>query len=661
MTITQVADDAAVEAAESEGVEVSIVIRCFNEEKHLPALFDALDSQTNQNFEVVVVDSGSYDRSRDIAEARAHQLLRISKHDFTFGYSLNVGIRAARGRLVAIASAHTIPADNHWLENLVAPLRGDGVAMTYGRQIGKACSKFSECEDFERTFGQVRRTENSNRWCVNNANSAIRKDLWEQHPFDEELTGLEDVEWARYWMDRGWRVEYLPTAGLVHIHEESWAQIRRRYYREAVAWRKMGIRRPRDVAPELIREFTRTVVDLGRALRRDGNPVTARLTTGQRLREVLYYRFHRNLGTVQGLLEADAMGSRAEREHVYFDRAVRAVVIHGPGKATLEPIDLPEVKPGDVLIRVAHVAVCATDLEILGGTLGYFHNGLGKYPIVPGHEFSGEVVAVGQNVTGVAEGDPVVVECIQGCGACKECLSDNAIGCAERTELGVLRRNGAYAEFLVVPARFAHRIPDGIELRRAVLAEPLAVVLKGVRRIRPILAAAGKPTQRCLVIGAGPIGHLTAKVLAHHGHQVTVFDRNPARRALFAGTAITATDQLESALGEHGVVVEATGDPEVLDQALHGSPANAALLLLGLPYGQRSFSFEAVAAYDKFIVGSVGSTKDDFDAALALMGALDLDPYFRCALPLAEFRRGWEMARSGQVLKVILDVGAEAS
>lgn len=634
--------------------ETSIIIRCYNEQKHLPALFDAIDRQRYRDFEVIVVDSGSLDRSRQIAEARATRLIRISSHDFTFGYSLNTGIRAASGRFMAIVSAHTVPVNEHWLENLVEPLRRDEVAMTYGRQVGKPCSKFAECEDFERTFGPEARVEQPGRWCVNNANSAVRRDLWEQHPFDEELTGLEDIEWARHWIEAGRQVVYVPGSVLYHIHEETWGQIRRRYYREAVAARRMGVKTNWTAASELGIEIRRTLADLGRAFRPGANPVQHRLSLGQRLREIVYFRIHRNLGAIRGLLETHAMETRAEREQTYFDRPARAVVIHGPGRASLEMVDMPAVKPGDVLIRVAHVAVCATDREILAGTLGYFHNGMGKYPLVPGHEFAGRVAAVGQNVTVVAEGDPVVAECIQGCGICAECRSDNAIGCAERAEVGVLRRDGGYAEYVCVPARFIHKVPAEVELRRAALAEPLAVVLKGLRRLAPILAAKGGQP-RCLVTGGGSIGHMVAKVLAHRGHTVTVFDRNPARLAPFAGTGIAVTAEMAS-LSQHDVVVEATGNPELLERALHDTPANAALLLLGLPYGSRSFSFEAIAAYDKFVVGSVGSTARDFDEALALVGRLDLTPYFGHSLPLEQFQEAWTMSRSGEVLKVFLDV-----
>jgi 2-desacetyl-2-hydroxyethyl bacteriochlorophyllide A dehydrogenase len=637
-------------------VETSVVIRCFNEQKYLPGLFDALDRQAYRDFETVIVDSGSFDRTREIAEARAHKVLRISSHDFTFGYSLNAGIRAAAGRFVAIASAHTEPCDEHWLERLIAPLRDDKVAMTYGRQLGKACSKFSEAEDFERTFGPQPRDESPARWSVNNANSAIRRDLWERYPFDEELTGLEDIDWARRWMNEGYRVVYQPEARLYHLHEESWRQIRRRYYREAVAARRMGIKGPERIVSELAAELRNTVSDLASAISPKDNPVAQRLSLGQRLREVVYFRLNRNAGAFRGLLERHPLETAEEREDALFDRSTRAVVIHGPGRVALEEVELPECKPGDVVIRTSHVGVCATDLELLSGSLGYYKTGMAKYPIVPGHEFSGRIVSVGQNVATLREGDPVVVECIQSCGTCAECRAGNFIGCAERTELGVFRRNGAYADFVTVPARFVHRLEPGTDMRQAALCEPLAVVLKGMRRLMPALAAAPGGDKRAAVTGAGCIGHICAVELARRGYPVTVFDRNPARLDVFKGRPgiETATDL--DRLGEFNVVVEATGHPEVLDKALHGAPAGATLLLLGLPYARKEFSFEAIAAFDKCVIGSVGSTAEDFAEAIRLMPSLDLSPLLACHLPLSSFAEAWELARSGSRLKIILDV-----
>jgi glycosyltransferase involved in cell wall biosynthesis len=193
--------------------ETSIVIRAFNEERHLPGLFDGLAGQGYRDFETIVVDSGSFDRTRDIAERRADRLVRIKSDDFTFGHSLNVGIAHGRGRFIVIVSAHTAPTSGRWLENLVAALHDPRTAMVYGQQQGSADSKFSERRDFARTFGTHPRTLAPPDFFANNANSAVRRELWERHRFDEALPGLEDVEWAKHWMEQGYRVVYAAAAG----------------------------------------------------------------------------------------------------------------------------------------------------------------------------------------------------------------------------------------------------------------------------------------------------------------------------------------------------------------------------------------------------------------------------------------------------------------
>ncbi len=635
-------------------VETSIIVRAFNEERHLPALFDAFDAQTYRDFEVVLVDSGSYDRTREIAEARGARVIRINSHDFTFGFSLNVGIDAAAGRYIAIVSAHTVPTDEHWLEKLVAPLRSDDVAMSYGRQVGVPESKFSEAEDFERIFGTMPRDDRPGNIRANNANSAIPKKLWEEKSFNPQITGLEDADWASHWLRRDKRVVYVPEAAIRHIHEETWPQVRRRYFREAVAARGAGLLGRRHIPRELSRDVRRLFADLARCANPGNNPAATRLSFVERIADVVLFRVNRLAGTVQGLIVRNPLHTRESQEKVYFERSNRAVVILGPGKARLERRDIPALSPGEILVRVANVAICATDLEILDGNLGYYKNGMASYPIVPGHEFSGHIAAVGTNVRNFSEGDPVVVECIQSCGVCGECAAGNPIGCAERTELGVMHRDGAYAEYLTVPARFAHRIPDSLDPAKASLTEPVAVILKGLGKLEPHLKQRPAPW-KCAVLGAGPLGHICAKVLSHRGHDVTAFDRNTERLALFDGTGIRTSSSLDK-LDEFDAIIEITGDPDVLEKALHGSRANAALLLLGLPYGERRFSFEAIAAYDKTVIGSVGSTAKDFEHAIQLIDELDLEQHLVCRQPLDAFAEGWRRARHGEGLKIILDV-----
>jgi threonine dehydrogenase-like Zn-dependent dehydrogenase/GT2 family glycosyltransferase len=633
-------------------VETSIIVRAFNEQKHLPALFEALGRQKYRDFETVLVDSGSYDRTRDIAQEYGARILRISSHDFTFGYSLNLGIEAATGRNIVAVSAHTIPTDENWLGNLIAPLADEAVAMSYGRQIGVKESKFGEAEDFERVFGPHPREDRARSIRANNACSALRRTLWERKNFNPEITGLEDADWASHWLNRDMRVVYVPEAAIRHIHEESWPQVQRRYFREAVAARRMGLLGRRHIPRELSRDVRRLVADLFHCFRPGANPVATRLSLPECLVDVFLFRIRKIRGLVTGLLAQNPLATREAREEVFFDRHNRAVVIHGVGDARLESRELPPLKPGEALIRVEHVAICATDLEILEGRLGYYKDGTASYPIVPGHEFSGRIAALGTNASGLAEGDPVVVECIQSCGSCAACRADNPIGCAERSELGVLHCDGAYAEYVTTPARFVHRLPSDLATDKAALAEPVAVILKGLGRLENHLAL--KPTPwNCAVLGAGPLGQICARILAHRGHHVTAFDRNAGRLDLFDGTEIQTSAVLDD-LDTFDVVIEITGDPDVLDRALHKSRANASLLLLGLPYGERQFSFEAIAAYDKTIVGSVGSTAADFAAAIELLPLLNLEDHLKCKLPLAEFETGWKKARAGDVLKVIL-------
>ncbi len=282
---------------------------------------------------------------------------------------------------------------------------------------------------------------------------------------------------------------------------------------------------------------------------------------------------------MKGILDSRNITNPSTRSELYYKRSFPAVVIRGAHEAAIEERSIPTLKPGEILVRVAYEGICATDLEILEGRLGYYKSGMAKYPIVPGHESSGTVVSLGKKVKTFDEGDRVVVECIQGCGTCAECLADNAIACRERREVGVIGIDGGYAAYLVTRARYAHKVPGEVTLAQAALAEPLAVVMKGLRRLGA--SSAATQPRRCAVVGAGTIGHLAARVLAQRGHDVTVFDREASRLALLSDVAATSTSL--SQLDAFDWFVEATGDQALLTPLLQQSATGATLLLLGLP------------------------------------------------------------------------------
>jgi 2-desacetyl-2-hydroxyethyl bacteriochlorophyllide A dehydrogenase len=627
--------------------ETSIIIRAFNEERWLPDVLKAIEKQRYRDFEVLLVDSGSVDRTRDIAAAFGARIVHLRADDFTFGHSLNLGIQEARGSFMAILSAHAIPTDEDWLERLVAPLRDERNAMVFGGQRGHEVSKFSEARDFERVFPDTPVVMDDEHVFVNNANSAVRRELWERHPFDEGLPGLEDAEWAIHWIEKGFQVLYEPRAAIYHVHTESWSQVRHRFHREGIAGRWTKVRIIRNIPGEITREIRWTMLDLWLAAR------ARRL--GALSEEILRYRYNKTVGIVKGILDSRNLTNPSTRAALYFEQSYPAVSIRGPHKASIEQRTMPSLKPGEILVRVAYEGICATDLEIFEGRLGYYKSGMAKYPIVPGHESSGTVVSLGMKVTSIAEGDRVVVECIQGCGVCAECKRDNAITCRERREVGVIGMDGGYAAYLVTRARYAHKVPADLSLARAALAEPLAVVIKALRRLGAVAAA----PRRCAVIGAGTIGHLVAKVLALRGHEVTVFDRDAGRLSLLGdgirtSTAMTDLDRFEW-------LVEATGSQSALTTLLRQSATGATLLLVGFPYEHQSFSFESIVGFDKAVIGSVGSNGADFDEALATLGRIETGPFLRAVYPLEEYERAWEAVRARSHIKVMLQIDPTAS
>ena len=217
---------------------ISVVIRCYNEEQHIGRLLTGIKRQSQAVDQVVVVDSGSTDATLEIAARFDAEIHSVTPQEFSFGRSLNIGMRAARGDIVVIASAHVYPLFDSWLSELTAPFAAPEVALTYGRQEGDERTHFSEAQIMARWFPAQSDPRQAHPF-ANNANAAVRHAVWEAQPYDEELTGLEDVDWARRALERGLAISYVATAPVVHVHEETWAQIRHRHQREAVAHRRI--------------------------------------------------------------------------------------------------------------------------------------------------------------------------------------------------------------------------------------------------------------------------------------------------------------------------------------------------------------------------------------------------------------------------------------
>jgi len=217
----------------------SIVVRCYNEAEHIAKLLHGIEEQTMQDYEVVLVDSGSTDGTVETAENwDVDEIVYIDPENFSFGRALNYGCEAATGEFCVIASAHVYPRRDDWLERLLEKFEDEDVALVYGKQRGNHMTTFSEKQIFKQWFPENDIDHQDHPFC-NNANAAIRRDLWEKFPYDEELTGLEDVDWAKRVQEAGHEISYASDAEIVHVHDETPREIFNRYRRESYAQKQI--------------------------------------------------------------------------------------------------------------------------------------------------------------------------------------------------------------------------------------------------------------------------------------------------------------------------------------------------------------------------------------------------------------------------------------
>jgi glycosyltransferase involved in cell wall biosynthesis len=217
---------------------ISVVIRSFNEQNHIERLLTGIFAQSIRDIEVILVDSGSTDRTLSIAANYPVQIRTIPSNEFSFGGSLNLGCRSAKGAIVVLASAHVYPVFQDWLEKLTAPFADPNVALVYGKQRGNEQTRYSEQRIFLKWYPQKSSPAQNHPFC-NNANAAIRKAVWEKMSYDETLTGLEDIDWAKRAFKLSYRIAYAAQAEVIHVHSETARGIFNRYRREALAMKRI--------------------------------------------------------------------------------------------------------------------------------------------------------------------------------------------------------------------------------------------------------------------------------------------------------------------------------------------------------------------------------------------------------------------------------------
>ncbi len=304
---------------------------------------------------------------------------------------------------------------------------------------------------------------------------------------------------------------------------------------------------------------------------------------------------------------------------------------------TLDLRDVPQARnPNEALIRIRKAGICSTDLELVKG---YY-----PYTGIIGHEFVGDVIEaddaswVGQRVVG---------EINAVCNECEQCLNGRPTHCEHRTVLGIVNRNGTFAEYTTLPMTNLHRVPDSVPDEMAVFTEPLAAALEIQDQIQV------KPTDRVLLVGAGRLGQLIAQTLALTGCDLRVVARHAHQQDLLKKRGIKVIAEEDVKPWRWDIVVEATGSPNGFSLARQAIHPRGTLVLKSTYKGDMTVNFSSIVVDE---INIVGSRCGPFAPALRLMESRQVDPtvLIDSEFSLRDALKAFEHAAETGVLKVLV-------
>ena len=324
---------------------------------------------------------------------------------------------------------------------------------------------------------------------------------------------------------------------------------------------------------------------------------------------------------------------------------MKAVVIEKPGSVVLKEVPMPEPPKGFVRVKVKAAAICATDLEVLDGNIA------AKYPLIPGHEWSGIVDCVGEDVDKAWLGQAVTGSNDVVCLTCPACRRGEWRYCKSFKEIG-FKMDGAYAEYVIVPAYGLCRLPSNVSFAQAALAEPLGVALGTMKKSHAKLG------DTCLIMGAGSIGLCTLVVAKAMGlRDIVVCASGRGREALAKKhgadhfIATKEQDLMEEMRKIHpdgtDVIIDATGMEECIQMALKLCKKGGTVVLEGYGRGKTmQICMDDIHINNLHLIGA-GNNWNMHQKAIDLMasGVIDIEDFVSEVISLEEFEKGIDMAR----------------
>ncbi len=327
--------------------------------------------------------------------------------------------------------------------------------------------------------------------------------------------------------------------------------------------------------------------------------------------------------------------------------------------APLQLMDYPEpvIAEDEVLVRVRSAGICGTDLKILKNQYPY------QPPVIPGHEFSGEVLQVGAKVSGLQIGDRVTAEMIQTfCNRCEYCRTGHYALCEERRGKGMID-DGSFAELVSLKAAFIYKLPAQISMEESVLLEPLSCVTHGL--LEQAVVCAG---DRVLVIGLGAIGLLGIEVAKSIGCSVDALGKKGQQKRLELGAKLGAAvmeadfsrvdDSMEELLHfkDYDVVIDCAGSESAVNLALHSVKKRGTVIQLGIPKQRVTANFSLVARKEIHWVGSLAHTDNSWRRSLWMTqeNVVSLSPLITGVFSYYDWEKAFQEAESGTAVKTVI-------
>ncbi len=316
---------------------------------------------------------------------------------------------------------------------------------------------------------------------------------------------------------------------------------------------------------------------------------------------------------------------------------MKAVWLENCSLRVRDDVPVPTPPDGEVLVRVLEAGICNTDIEL---TRGYY-----PYKGILGHEFVGVVDDGPDHLAGKR----VVGEINAVCGDCHACREGRPTHCERRTVLGIVNRDGAFAEYLTLPAANLHMVPDDVSTDAATFVEPLAAALEIQEQIS--ISA----NDRVLIVGDGKLGQLIAQTLALTGCDLLVVGRHGAKLGLLADRDIRTGSADAVTPGAFDVAVECTGNPDGFALAQKGLRARGTLIMKSTYAGELSLDASALVVDE---ITLIGSRCGPFPPAIRLLaeGRVDVEPLIHARYQLSDAMAAFEHAQRPGVLKVLLNI-----